>query len=204
MDDEPVGEDESSRGEDEMPPTTDLAGRRRRGSETAGGLVRRVRRRLDVSQRGLAELLGVEASRVARWETGRTPPGVGELEAVLALVGLRLVAVDAEGEVVDPMSEEAVRDRAGRRYPAHADLRTAGWWIPPGSWLTAGPVPTTPPGSARGPAGHYDRGGSGTPCGILRQPDDHPTQARMWCARSWTPSGAAPPETGAQPSPPPD
>ena len=38
------------------------------------GLVRRVRRILDVSQRGLAALLGVSQSVVARWETGRTSP----------------------------------------------------------------------------------------------------------------------------------
>ena len=38
------------------------------------GLVRRIRRILDVSQRGLAALLGVSQSVVARWETGRTSP----------------------------------------------------------------------------------------------------------------------------------
>ncbi|KRF07608.1 hypothetical protein ASG88_01905 [Nocardioides sp. Soil777] len=181
MDDERVGEDESSRGEDETPPTTDLAGRRRRGSETAGGLVRRVRRRLDVSQRGLAEILGVEASRVARWETGRTPPGVGELEAVLALVGLRLVAVDAEGEVVDPMSEEAIRDRAGRRYPAHADLRTAGWWIPPGSWLTARAGADERRSAALGdPQVYYDLGWQRDAVRhFYGAPDDHLTLARI-------------------------
>ena len=181
MDDERVGEDECSRAEDETPPTTDLAGRRRRGSETAGGLVRRVRRRLDVSQRGLAEILGVEASRVARWETGRTPPGVGELEAVLALVGLRLVAVDAEGEVVDPMSDEAVRDRAGRRYPAHADLRTAGWWIPPGSWLTARAGADERRSAALGdPQVYYDLGWQRDAVRhFYGVPDDHLTLARI-------------------------
>ena len=150
-------------------------------SETAGGLVRRVRRRLDVSQRGLAEILGVEASRVARWETGRTPPGVGELEAVLALVGLRLVAVDAEGEVVDPMSEEAVRDRAGRRYPAHADLRTAGWWIPPGSWLTARAGADERRSAALGdPQVYYDLGWQRDAVRhFYGVPDDHLTLARI-------------------------
>lgn len=181
MDDESVGEGESSRGEDETPRTADLAGRRRRASETAGGLVRRVRRRLDVSQRGLAEILGVEASRVARWETGRTPPGVGELEAVLALVGLRLVAVDAEGEVVDPMSEEAVRDRAGRRYPAHADLRTAGWWIPPGSRLTARAGADERRSAALGdPQVYYDLGWQRDAVRhFYGVPDDHLTLARI-------------------------
>lgn len=128
--------DDGSAERDETRPPTQLAGRRARDPGTAGGLVRRVRRRLDVSQRGLAQILGLEASRVARWETGRTSPSVAELEAVLALADLTLVAVDLQGEIVDPMSEEAIRDRAGRRYPAHADLRAVGWWTPRDSWLT--------------------------------------------------------------------
>lgn len=130
MDDKTAGDHE------EATPPTDLGARRKRGPGSVGGLVRRVRRRLDVSQRGLAERLGVEASRVARWETGRTSPQVADLEAVLALVGLRLVAIDEHGELVDPMREDAIRDRAGRRYPAHADLRAGGWWTPRDSWLT--------------------------------------------------------------------
>jgi hypothetical protein len=38
------------------------------------GMVRRIRRILDVSQRGLAAILEVSQSVVARWETGRTSP----------------------------------------------------------------------------------------------------------------------------------
>ena len=38
------------------------------------GMIRRIRRILDVSQRGLAALLKVSQSVVARWETGRTSP----------------------------------------------------------------------------------------------------------------------------------
>jgi hypothetical protein len=56
---------------------------------------------------------------------------------VLALADLRLVVVDQHDEIVDPMSEDAVRDRAGRRYPAHSDLRVVGWWTPRDSWLTS-------------------------------------------------------------------
>ncbi|MCY4726135.1 helix-turn-helix transcriptional regulator [Nocardioides sp. STR2] len=52
-----------------------------------GGLVRRVRRILDVSQRGLAELLGVSQSAVARWETERTSPRVSVLQQMLRLRG---------------------------------------------------------------------------------------------------------------------
>ncbi|KRF36494.1 hypothetical protein ASG94_03320 [Nocardioides sp. Soil805] len=105
--------------------------------EQVGGLVRRVRRVLDCSQRGLAGRLGVDRSKVARWETGALAMGVADLESVLALAGFRLVVVDSEGAVVGTMREDAVRDRAGRRYPAHADPRPGGWWTPRDSWLTA-------------------------------------------------------------------
>ena len=47
------------------------------------GLVRRVRRILDVSQRGLAALLEVSQSVVARWETGRVSPRASVLHALL-------------------------------------------------------------------------------------------------------------------------
>ena len=47
------------------------------------GMVRRVRRILDVSQRGLAALLDVSQSVVARWETGRTSPRMSVVERLL-------------------------------------------------------------------------------------------------------------------------
>ena len=78
-------------------------------------------------------------SRPPAWPGGRRAglsPSVAELEAVLALADLTLVAVDGEGEIVDPMSEEAIRDRAGRRYPAHADLGRSAGGYPRDSWLT--------------------------------------------------------------------
>ncbi|WP_107771566.1 helix-turn-helix domain-containing protein [Nocardioides sediminis] len=100
------------------------------------GLVRRVRRRLGMSQRALAAALGVSQSRVARWETGRTSPSVADLADVLALGGVTLVAVDEAGEEVRPMSPAVVRDRAHRLYPAHCDPRGRGWWAPPGSSTT--------------------------------------------------------------------
>lgn len=145
------------------------------------GLVRRVRRRLGVSQRALAAQLGVSQSRVARWETGRTIPSAADLEEVLALIGASLVALDENGEQVRAMSPLAVRDLADRHYPAHCDPRGAGWWDPPGSMTTVeGAVEWRRSRELGVPRITYDRGvwrammrlGYGTP-------PDHPTTAEV-------------------------
>ena len=95
------------------------------------GLVRRIRRVLDVSQRGLAALLEVSQSVVARWETGRTSPRARVLQQLLTMAGLRASFHSSEsGEEVEPMRNDGGRDRAGRRHPAHVDLRVIGWWAP--------------------------------------------------------------------------
>ncbi len=102
------------------------------------GLVRRIRRILDVSQRGLAAALGVSQSVVARWETGRTSPRASVVQRLLEMAGLRVRFHDAEsGEVVEPMRDDGARDRGNRRYPAHVDLRVIGWWMPRGTECTA-------------------------------------------------------------------
>jgi HTH-type transcriptional regulator/antitoxin HipB len=103
------------------------------------GLVRRVRRRLDVSQRGLAALLEVSQSVIARWETGRTSPRASVLHHLLTLAGLGLsVHHQDTGEEVPPMRDDGARDHAGRRYPAHVDLRVTGWWYPRGVECSTG------------------------------------------------------------------
>lgn len=101
------------------------------------GLVRRVRRILDVSQRGLAALLEVSQSVVARWETGRTSPRASVLSALLQLAGLTVRIHDEDGAEVTPMRDDGARDRGLRRYPAHVDLTVRGWWTPRGVELSA-------------------------------------------------------------------
>lgn len=102
------------------------------------GLVRRIRRILDVSQRGLAALLGVSQSVVARWETGRTSPRMTAVQQLFRLAGLTSTVHDVDsGEVVEPMRDDGALDRGGRRYPAHVDLQAMGWYAPRGLDCTA-------------------------------------------------------------------
>ncbi|RYB96154.1 XRE family transcriptional regulator [Nocardioides glacieisoli] len=95
------------------------------------GMVRRIRRILDVSQRGLAALLGVSQSVVARWETGRTSPRMSVVERLLRMAGLRMDFHDEDtGQEVGPMRADGARTHGGSRYPAHTDLTVTGWWVP--------------------------------------------------------------------------
>ena len=94
------------------------------------GMVRRIRRILDVSQRGLASLLGVSQSVVARWETGRTSPRASVVEDLLRRARLEVRLRDRHGEPVVPMRADGARTHGGSRFPAHTDLRASGWWVP--------------------------------------------------------------------------
>lgn len=95
------------------------------------GMIRRIRRILDVSQRGLAALLDVSQSVVARWETGRTSPRTSMVERLLRMAGVGMGFRDEEtGEPVLPMRADGARTHGGSRYPAHGDLRAVGWWVP--------------------------------------------------------------------------
>jgi transcriptional regulator with XRE-family HTH domain len=91
------------------------------------GLLRRVRRVAGLSQRALAEEIGVSKSVVARWETGQRLPSLGLLEQAAALADLRLVLVDDEDRVVPSMRADGVRTEAGRRPPPFTDPRAGGW-----------------------------------------------------------------------------
>ena len=110
--------------------------------EEISGLIRRVRRLVKVSQRELAQVLGVSQSAVAKWETGRTSPSARMLARILGVAELGLAAVRADGERADgervvPMRAVAARDAGGRRYPAHTFVWAQGWWAPEGAGTTA-------------------------------------------------------------------
>jgi len=95
-----------------------------------GSLLRRVRRTADVSQRELADRLGVAPSTVARAETGERDLPTSVLVRAAGLAGLRVGLLDADGREVPGMAPGAVRDRTGRRFPAHLDTRYGDqlWW----------------------------------------------------------------------------
>jgi HTH-type transcriptional regulator/antitoxin HipB len=145
------------------------------------GLVRRVRRAAELSQRALAARLGVSQATVARWETGRTSPPLTMLEQMAAVAGLRVTLLDEAGEPAEPMREDAACDRAGRRFPAHVDLRADGWWVPPDSHLTVqGIVARRESREAGLPAVRYAHAvWRRRSRAILGTPVDHPTREEL-------------------------
>jgi HTH-type transcriptional regulator/antitoxin HipB len=109
------------------------------------GLVRRIRRLADLSQRELAERVDVSKSAIAAAESGRAGLDVRVLVRAAALARLRLALVDQEGVEVPGMSGETVRDMGNRHFPAHLDTRHGdeGWWhdedshhVRPRPWYT--------------------------------------------------------------------
>ena len=87
------------------------------------GALRRIRRRADVSQRELARVCGISQSAVAQAENGIRDLPVPILVTAAASAGLRLAMLDDDGREVETMTDTAVRDLGGRRFPAHLDTR---------------------------------------------------------------------------------
>ncbi len=105
--------------------TAPVAGGRGDAGLDVVGLVRAARRRADTSQREMAEKAGIAASTIGRIEAGSLRPSLAVVEAVLAVAGIRLVAVGPDGRAVPPMWDAPdgnLRDGAGRRYPSHLDV----------------------------------------------------------------------------------
>jgi transcriptional regulator with XRE-family HTH domain len=96
------------------------------------GLIRRCRSLANLSQREFASMAGVSPGALARIETGDLVPSLRLLVSLIDVAGCRLVLLDRDGREVQPEDLE-LRDRAGRRFPSHLDLRPVGpegqgWW----------------------------------------------------------------------------
>jgi HTH-type transcriptional regulator/antitoxin HipB len=100
------------------------------GAFDLAGLLRRIRRRADLSQRELARACQVTPSVIAHAEAGRRGMSAQLLATAAEVAGLRLAIVDPAGHEIDGMSDATVRDMANRRFPAHLDTRHSdqGWW----------------------------------------------------------------------------
>jgi transcriptional regulator with XRE-family HTH domain len=109
------------------------AGQPRLGQFPIPGLVRRLRRLADLSQRELAGRAGLSPSTVSRIEAADLIPSLSVLQRLFACADLQLVVVDQEGRVVQPLREaEWGRDGRDRRYPSHLDTVVSPepheWW----------------------------------------------------------------------------
>ncbi|WP_404391080.1 helix-turn-helix transcriptional regulator [Humibacillus xanthopallidus] len=88
----------------------------------AARFVLRARREADLSQRDLADVIGLSRATIGRLETGATRVGVDLLGSILALAGLRLAVLDGSGREVQPVPDDVLRDNADRRFPSHLDV----------------------------------------------------------------------------------
>jgi transcriptional regulator with XRE-family HTH domain len=99
-----------------------------------GNYLRAARHAADFSQRDLATNAGVAASTLARIEAGASQPRLGLAMRLLAATGHQLVVVhETTGGRLMPIETDHLFDAAGRRYPAHCDVRPVGsryrdWW----------------------------------------------------------------------------
>ncbi|WP_327039007.1 helix-turn-helix transcriptional regulator [Micromonospora maris] len=127
------------------------------GLADLGSMLRSLRRQADLSQRELAGLSGVPQSTVARIESGQsTDPRFQTVHRLIRAAGGRLRLASANDAASSCRCEDARRevfqddtrrDEAGRRYPAHLDVRKVrrlkdwpgAWWaysytLPPDRW----------------------------------------------------------------------
>ncbi|WP_195908216.1 helix-turn-helix domain-containing protein [Nostocoides sp. HKS02] len=167
-----------------------------RGRFEVGALLAQARRVAGLSQRELAAAAGVAASTVGGVESGAKGVSVEVLAQLLEPTGLRLAVLDADDREVGPFPADAVRDNAGRRFPAHLDL------LPPDQ------VPherlRSPRYDRMPPVAWYHRRATSDRLGddesrIRGERPDHPTaaqlefrrQERMYGRTRWWPARAA-------------
>jgi transcriptional regulator with XRE-family HTH domain len=101
--------------------------------DNVGAHLRMLRRRADLSQRELAARSGVPLSTIARIEADQTrDPRLSTLTRLVEAAGYRLAIIDADTGLGPLLDGRALRDRGGRRFPAHLDLARVrdylGWW----------------------------------------------------------------------------
>ncbi|MEV4495865.1 helix-turn-helix transcriptional regulator [Micromonospora arborensis] len=114
------------------------------GAIDVGATLRDLRRRADLSQRELAERSGVPKSTLARIEAGQgAGPAFRTVERLVRAAGGEVILKlpNAHSSAAADESSQApdneLRDEAGRRYPAHLDVRRvltlkdwpAAWWV---------------------------------------------------------------------------
>jgi transcriptional regulator with XRE-family HTH domain len=150
------------------------------------GILRRIRRTADCSQRELADRLGASKATLAAAENGTRDLPVSLLARAAVSMGGRLTVLDASGHELIPMDPHAVRDRGGRRFPAHLDTRYGDgfWWHGPHRYDRVQPTYTFDRDRRRRDDG---RAGTGVPGDHQRpQPGDSPAEraaARQRAAR---------------------
>lgn len=98
------------------------------GGLDVSGLVMRVRRICDLSQRDLGDAIGLDHSQIARIESSRRRVDLPLLVRILGLAGMRIAILDRDGNEVLPVAPDVLRDNAGRRMPAHLDVRAPSEW----------------------------------------------------------------------------
>lgn len=97
-----------------------------------------MRRRADLSQRELAKLSGVPAGTIARIESGNAHDArFRTVERLVTAAGgaIRVGCAKNQEPPLPAIPHAGLRDEAGRRYPAHLDVRRVvtgrDWW---GAW----------------------------------------------------------------------
>lgn len=95
---------------------------------TSAELIRSVRRCADVSQRELADAAEVAKSTVTRIETGEVDPTFAMLDKLLRAVDCRIQVLGPDRKPVMHLDDGDLRDKAGRRYPAHLDVHLPRSW----------------------------------------------------------------------------
>ena len=143
------------------------------------GLLRRIRRTADLSQRELAAAIGISKSAVAAAEAGAGRLDVRALGRAAACAGLRLALLDAAGAEVEGMADGTVRDMDGRRFPAHVDLRLSDedWWHGPERYSRPQPWYTFDRDRRRRDARRL-RHGAAPQDHLVPQPGDSPAERR--------------------------